>query len=62
MVLHLCADVGGNDPAPGEDEIFAAAETTIVIAWTVPAASPAKAIVHVPGAQHADEAGRREPC
>ena len=43
VILHLRADVGGNDPAAGEDEIFAA-ETTVAFPWTFPAGTPAKGI------------------
>jgi hypothetical protein len=52
--------VGGNDPAAGEDKIFAAVETTVAIPWTVSFASPAKGIVHVPAHNTPMKPGRRE--
>jgi site-specific DNA recombinase len=60
VILHLRADVGGNDPAAGEDKIFAAVETTVAIPWTVSFASPAKGIVHVPAHNTPMKPGRRE--
>jgi site-specific DNA recombinase len=59
IILHLRADVGGNDPAAGEDEIFAA-ETMVAFPWTLPAGPPAKGIAHVPAHNTPMKPGRRE--
>ena len=62
--LQLRADGSGN-PAVGQDNsivfgAIAASETTIVFPWTVPAATAAKGIVHVPAHNTPMKPGSRE--
>ena len=60
IILHLRADVGGNDPAAGQDEIFAAPETTVAIPWTVPLVACAKGIAYVPAHNTPMKPGSRD--
>jgi site-specific DNA recombinase len=60
VVVHLRQNIAGGGFAVGPHESVAAAETTVTIPWSVPAAASAKGIAYVPAHNTPMQPGRRE--